>query len=125
MTALASLRCDVGTVRAASGNGVATMLSSEASMAWALLDQTGVERRGEAAIPDGAGRIQGRPHHDGQQSGLDGVGAKEVTTTTRATATGVDTIDDNYGGGDDNYPRVMGEDDRRRRGEGRGWDRQK
>ena len=43
------------------------------------------------------------------QRGLDGVGAME---------------NDNYGGGDDNYPVVAEEIETEGRGEGRGWHRQ-
>jgi hypothetical protein len=51
------------------------------------------------------------------------VGAKEVTTNTRANLGAADH--DNYGGGDDNYPRsltVIGVEGPK---EGTGWSRQK
>jgi hypothetical protein len=54
-------------------------------------------------------RVGDGPRHPLDQRGLDGVGAKEVATTTRAKR--VVENNDNCGGGDDNYPRrltVMG-----------------
>ena len=72
--------------------------------------------------------------------GVAGVGAKEgrsTRTTEATTTTGAETrptgggamrvleTDDNYGGGDDNYPRVVMKMRDEGREEGRGRDRQK
>jgi hypothetical protein len=98
----ASVRCERGEERAASGRGLATTQRSEAA----------VVRPGTASPPAAALR------------GVAGVGAREgrrgTTTTEVTTPTGPGTrrvrrggamrvgeADDNYGGGDDNYPRVV------------------
>jgi hypothetical protein len=85
----------------AAGHGVATVQSSEASLAWA---------RGENDNYDDGGDGNDDWSSDAaRQSAQSEGGAK---------------IDDNYGG-DDNYPRVVAETGAAGREEGRGWDRQK
>ena len=97
------MRCDGGEERAASRHGLGTTRCREASLA---------VRPDTASPPAAALR------------GVAGVGAREgrrgTTTTEVATLTGpgmrrvrrrgamrVGETDDNYGGGDDNYPRVV------------------
>lgn len=103
MSVAASERCERGEERAASTRDIATTQRSEASA---------VVRPGTASPPAAVLR------------GVAGVGAREgrrSTTTTEVTtptgpgtrrvrrdgATRVVETDDNYGGGDDNYPRVV------------------
>ena len=64
----------------------------------------------ENGLVDLPHRIQMRRGHDGKRRGLDGVGAM---------------VNDNYGGGDDNYSRTMNEIALEEGQEGRGRDRQK
>jgi hypothetical protein len=102
----------------------------------------------------GAGRVRERRHHHAGQRGLDGVGASETDRgrglnavmkqpssvtcdgarpgTASPTMQGSETsmawaraMDDNYGGGDDNYPNAVVEMGAEGREEGRGRDRQK
>ena len=91
MIEAASLRCDGGVARVASGRRVATVLRSEASMAWARGKNDNYDDGGD----DNYGRSRG------------------CCTRARAKSEGGAKIDDNYGGGDDNYPRVVVETGRR------------
>jgi hypothetical protein len=142
----ASLRCDQGEEPAASGRGIATTQRSEASVAWAREERI---REGRTVADEGHDPVipNSVVVHLGTASpppaelrGIAGVGAKgerrtttaEVTTTTRAEtrrmsggAMRVLETDDNYDGGDDNYPRVVMKMRDEGREEGRGRDRQK
>src|SRR5262249_55187941 len=123
-------RCDRGGALAASGRGVATVQSNEAPMAWARAART--ERRGRrVAEEEGTGLAAPRRRGGASGRGVATVGGatrprwrgREARTTTTAEVTTTPgagerkarrcrarwgaEIDDNYGGGDDNYPRVV------------------
>lgn len=147
MSVAVSVRC-AGLARIAMRRGVATAQRTEASVAWAREGRTGERGRRVEDEGTGLGALQRRGGASGHGIATAGSAARsrwrgreggttttaEVTTTTRAGkqrdrwcgAMWVEEIDDNYNGGDDNYPRVvvvqMGVQERE---EGRGWHRQK
>ena len=146
MREAASLHCNWG-ARIASGNRIATVQSSEASMAWAQEGRIGGRGWRVANEETRLGALQWGGGASGHGVATAGGTASprwrgrarrttttaEVTTTTgarkrrtrRRSTTGVAEIDDNYNGGDDNYPRVVVEIGAEGREEGRGWNRQK
>jgi hypothetical protein len=125
MREAASLRCEGGGAKAASGRGVATMECSEASVAWAPECGCGVEEAEAkeelvSVIGDGGVRFRARRHHGAQSRKVSMAWARRTTTTTAEVTTTTTTrqahgwgsmwvsdSNDNYGGGDDNYPRVV------------------
>jgi hypothetical protein len=82
-----------------SGDGVTTVRSSEVSMAWARGNNDNYGENDNYRSRDAAAAMGG--------------------------AMGVAEINDNYGGGDDNYPTVVVKMVAERWREGHGWNRQK
>jgi hypothetical protein len=110
MTEAASLRGDGGGT-AASGGVVASLPPGEVSMAWtrACGSEEKVElNEGLAAVICNLGaRFLERRRHSGHGREVSMAWARRETTTTAWRSMWVSKGDDNYGGGGDNYPRVV------------------
>ena len=100
----ALLRCDGGGARVASGRGVATVLRGEAAMAWAPEGRSGGSGWRVAEERTGLDALE--------RGGASGYGVATVLRS-EAAMTWARWKNDNYGGGDDNYPRVVVETGRR------------
>jgi len=130
MSEAASLRGDGGGARGASGRVVATVQSSEASLAWAragAAGEGGAAGNGVATVQSSEASLAwARGKNDNYDDGGDGNDDWSRDAARESAQREVGREDRRQlRRGDDNYPRVVAETGAEGREEGRGWDRQK